>query len=263
MLELDEIIGDPDEVWIWGAPHPADPLDSSRSHRQTRIGPRTPAGLEARLELRSKPQRVMGRWRHELLDVRGRRPRDVGTFRMRYNDQLHLRGGVVQATKADRAEWRITGFLQLQDATDCCDLVTRGGAVVDTVDKPSLVDDLRDLKSTAVKFGSYLMGREDPDADSEVRQRQNAAADALRAALDVPEIVPQELTAFDGWLRARQHHDASGPFPVEAWQVQVDRSRPAPGSLALALVTAATATSHRRLLDNPSEGLLSYLLPPG
>lgn len=254
MSELDEIFTGCATVWCWPLPHPADPERPSAKERRTRMGRRDATGrFEAWTELTSVRGRLAGGWNHRLTSVGERRPRELAAVAFEYNSDGDLRGGTVKSTDDQRARWSIDGRIDLAGAVDCNDLMTRGGPVRDSVERPSLAETWRDLKDGAGRIGALFRGG--ADASSADAVEGHASAESTRPRL--LEVVPDELAAFDGWMRARQHREAD--TPAEAWEVSLDLERPPPGPIGLAVVVAAASTAHRRILDHPEDGLLFYL----
>lgn len=264
MSQLDEMFSARSVLWWWPLPHPSDPERPSSRERRTRIGRRdATGGFEGLAEITSTPARLVGGWNHRLTAVGGRRPPELGSITFEHNSDGDLRGGAVKSPDGHRVRWSVDGRVDLAGTVDCNNLMTRGGPVRDSVERPTLAETWRDLRDGASRLGALFRGASDDAtsdrADTDVSSEMNTGSSAETATgrLRFIEVVPEELTAFDGWMRARQHRETASP--AEAWEAHIDLERSAPGPVGLAVVVAAAATAHRRILGYPDDGLLFYL----
>ena len=215
------------DAWTWIVPHPADPRPGGRRGVQSRIGTGSLDAFHPVLELRSKPGRFLGGWSSELLDVTGRRARRAGKAKV-----LTFAGGGRQMRSARCtldgavAEFDLEGRFALDGVEDHCTMATRG--------KPPP--------------GPRRRGQ-----DAAERRRRR------REAQGVDDVVTAPVTAFDGWLTATQHRTAVGEAVAEAWHIRIDRARPQPGPVALALSISCAALCHRAAMGTVPSGVLDLL----
>lgn len=264
MVAQDAYFDGLDEAWAWVAPHPADPVGIKRGRLQTRVGTGSLSGLTALLELRSKPARLGGGWVSSVYDLARRRAREVGS--LDFDDQYSfppMTGSRCRLGEdPDRAEWDADGRFAVQGVEDWCTMATRGKPVPGPPVTSTGLAGVKELGTDIVGFGARLLGRrqrfEQTDAGRDAEARRTAAAERderYYEATRVDDHVATEVSAFDGWLRARQHR-TPGDELVEVWQIDIDRSRPAPASISLALLNACASLCHRRIARDRPAGVL-------
>ncbi len=222
MLPIDEPFEGLDEVWIWTIPHPGDPEEPKKANRVTRIGTREGATLVGRVQLRTRPSRVMLGPPTDLEGLGPWRRAELGSAGISQNDQFQISHGWVHSGGVE-ALWRPRGHFQIGDREERNQIATGGYPYPPTV---------KELGESALEFGKGLLRR--------VRER-DAEMDAT-ASDDAAEVTgPVEVSAFDGWLTATPVHEGEHL----CWRIAIDRHPSAPGSVGLGVVLAATALQHR------------------
>lgn len=164
MPEIDRPFDGLDEVWIWSAPHPADPEPRHHEHLlATRIGVREGPDLVGRVQVVTRQSRTILGVVEELQGIGPWRKAKLGKVTLlRAGEQRYVRGGEVRSGKA-AASWKPGGHFHVGDHVEVNQLATAGRPCTPTV--RSLLRRLRDR-----------------DAG--------------------PGAEPAELTAFDRWLVA-------------------------------------------------------------
>lgn len=215
MVPLDEPFEGLDEVWIWTIPHPGDPEQPKKSHRITRIGTREGATLIGRVQLRTRPSRLMLGAPTDLEGLGPWRRAKLGSAGISQNDQFQISQGWANSGGVE-ARWRPRGHFQVGEHEERNQIATGGFPYPPTV---------KELGESALELGKSLLRR--------VRDRD----------VDVPAeaVGPVQASAFDGWLTATPVHDGEHL----AWQIAIDRHPSAPESVGLGVVLAATALQHR------------------
>lgn len=212
MLPIDAPFEGLDEVWIWRIPHPGDPEEPKRSHRITRIGTREGSTLVGRVQLRTRPSRVLMGPATDLEGLGAWRRAKLGDAGISRSDQLQISEGWSNSGGV-HGLWRPRGHFQIGDSEERNQIATGGYPYPPTA---------KDLGGSALAFGTDLLRRvRDRDADEPSG--------------------PVQASAFDGWLTATPVHEGSHL----TWQVAIDRHPSAPESVGLGVVLAASALLHR------------------
>lgn len=265
MVSMDQHFAGVDEAWLWIAPHPADPRDKTWRHVQARVGVGPADSFRPILELDSKPIYSTGGFSDRLLDVTGRRSRKAGAFRQRIYEQSQVVYGADCWIDDVRGSYEVNGQFTLGETTDHCTIATRGKPVAGP--EPDTGEWLTGLGEDALALGATLLGKGDRfrrsgRGEARAQRKQQAEAQRLAAAEAhrMDDLVEEPVTAFDGWLTATQRRTVAGEVVAEAWHVRIDRSRPEPGPISLALAVACAALCHRRAVTRVPGSVLDELL---
>ncbi len=222
MLPIDEPFEGLDEVWIWPIPHPGDPEQPKKAHRITRIGTRDEATFAGRVQLRTRPSRLMLGPPTDLEGLGPWRRAELGSAGISQNAQFQISHGWVHSGGVE-ALWKPRGHFQIGDREERNQIATGGYPYPPTV---------KELGESALELGKGLLRR--------VRGR-DAEVDPAPSDDPAEATGPVEVSAFDGWLTAT---------PVEegehlAWRITIDRHPSAPESVGLGVVLAAISLLHR------------------
>ena len=220
VLEIDRPFEGLDVVWAWRPPHAADPEQPEKFHRVTRIGTLEGSALVGRVQLRTRPSRTVLGAVEDLEGLGPWRKAKLGKANvLRSGEPRRVRGAVVRSGKTE-ATWKPGGHFQIGDREEVNQIATAGGP-----HPPSV----RELGESALAVGRTLLRR--------VRDRNEPP----EAEPPIEPVVPAELTAFDGWLRATQVEVLGEP----TWRIAIDRHPGAPESVGLGVVLAAIGLVHR------------------
>ena len=200
---MDEHFTGHERVWCWVVP-PTEPEIA-----MSLLGTATPdTGLQPVIGLRSSKTNAAGRaWKSSILDVTGPHAKKIGWIGIEC-DEIWTRPAEsfsfkITEGRSARAYWDGWGRFEVEGEKTTCTMATRGMPVPER--------------------GPWYRKRADP-------------------VVEHPDVVDAEAECFDGWLRARQVHDAES----ETWAIEIDAKRARPVSLALALTAATGALCHRR-----------------